>query len=204
MQQKSRDESPREHLRYWLGRFVLKLFGWQIEGGLPDAPKYVLIAAPHTSNWDMVFFLACCFVTGLRPSFLAKHSLFRWPFGLFFRAMGGLPINRTSRHNMVEQCVQFFRTCDELVLTIAPEGTRGKVRHWKTGFYYIALGAGVPVALGFIDYRRKRAGVGPLLSLSGDLDADIKRFRDFYAAHEGKYPELTSEVSFRSRGENTP
>ncbi|MGE0132880.1 MAG: lysophospholipid acyltransferase family protein [Blastocatellales bacterium] len=167
----------------------LKIFGWRVEGRLPDVNKMVVIAAPHTSNWDLPILLGVAFALRIKARWLGKHSLFRWPFGALFTWMGGIPVNRSASQNLVSQAVEMFRGSEKLILAIPPEGTRGKVSHWKTGFYYIAVGAETPIVMGFIDYKRKAAGLGPALYPTGDIEADMKTFRNFYANVTGKYPD---------------
>jgi 1-acyl-sn-glycerol-3-phosphate acyltransferase len=170
----------------------LKVFGWRLEGRLPDVDKLVVIAAPHTSNWDLPVLLSLAFALRAKACWLGKHSLFRRPFGFLFRWMGGIPVYRSASQNMVAQSVEMFRNSEKLILTIPPEGTRSKVSHWKTGFYYIALGAGTPIAMAFIDYKRKASGVGPTLYPTGNIEADMEVIRNFYATVTAKYPDKAS------------
>jgi len=195
--------APVRSPRYWLGFAILKVMGWRVEGRLPNARKYVVIAAPHTSNWDTLIMISVSYVMGVRLSFLMKDSMFRWPFGAFFRWLGGTPVDRSSPHNTVEQCIQKIGEVDEMALSIAPEGTRSRVRYWKTGFYYIALGAGVPVALGFLDYRRRVGGLGPIVIPSGDLRADLAEMQKFFASIQGKHPHLSGDLQL-PEGEEPP
>jgi 1-acyl-sn-glycerol-3-phosphate acyltransferase len=174
----------------------LKVFGWRVEGRLSDDSKFVVIAAPHTSNWDLPILLGAAFALKAKAFWLGKHTLFRWPFGYLFKWMGGLPVNRSAPHGLVSQSIEMFRNNEELILAIPPEGTRGKVRYWKTGFYYIATGAEVPIAFGFIDYQRKAAGLGPMLYPTGDIEADMEVIRGFYANVTGKYPDQSSTAVF--------
>jgi len=167
----------------------MKAFGWRLEGRLPDVNKMVVIAAPHTSNWDLPVLLSLAFALKAKACWLGKHTLFRWPFGFLFRWMGGIPVYRSASKNVVAQSVEMFRNSEKLILTIPPEGTRSKVSHWKTGFYYIALGAEVPIAMAFIDYRRKVSGVGPTLFPTGDIEADMEIIRNFYVNVTAKYPD---------------
>ena len=167
----------------------LKVFGWRLEGRLPDVDKLVVIAAPHTSNWDLPVLLSVAFALRAKACWLGKHTLFRRPFGFLFRWIGGIPVYRSASHNMVAQSVEMFRNNKRLILTIPPEGTRSKVSHWKTGFYYIALGAETPIAMAFIDYKRKASGVGPTLHPTGDIEADMEVIRNFYADVTAKYPD---------------
>lgn len=175
-----------------LGRAYLRAFGWRVEGRLPAGTKAVAIAAPHTSNWDLPFMLAVSYVLGVKPSWLGKRQLFRRPFGGLMRRLGGVPVDRDRRSNLVEQVTDYFATVDQLFLVIPPSGTRKRATHWKSGFYHIARGAGVPLICTFLDYRRKVGGVGPVLVPAGDVAADMRVIRDFYATVTGKYPELTT------------
>jgi 1-acyl-sn-glycerol-3-phosphate acyltransferase len=172
-----------------LALFFLKVFGWRLEGRLPDVDKLVAIAAPHTSNWDFPILVGLAFGLRVKACWLGKHTLFRWPFGFLSRWMGGIPVYRSASHNLVAQSVEMFRNSEKLILAVPPEGTRGKVNHWKTGFYYIALGAEIPIAMGFIDYKRKAVGVGPTLYPTGDIEADMEIIRNFYINVTAKYPD---------------
>lgn len=175
-------------------RIVFGLAGWQVETTAPDLPKFVAIGVPHTSNWDAVIMLFMALVLRLRIYWIGKHTLFRPPFGGLLRALGGIPLNRDSTRNAVAQAVDFLNTRRQAVLVISPEGTRRHTAHWKTGFYYIAQGAGVPVVLGYVDYRRKRCGLGPALVPSGDIEADLAIIRDFYRDKTPRHPEKMSEI----------
>jgi len=197
------------HPRPWahrIGRLFLGFFGWRTEGQLPEGSKFVIIAAPHTSNWDLPFMLAVSYVFGVRLSFLMKHTMFWGPFGPFFRWLGGIPVDRRARHNLVQQCVDAFRQHEQLVLAIPPEGTRSKVRYWKTGFYWIAHDAKVPILLGFLDYKRKVGGLGPTVFPSGGLKADLEKIREFYRGISGKHPSQMGEIELqeRDRAANPP
>lgn len=183
-----------------LGKAILEASGWTIDGGAPAAKKFVLIAAPHTSNWDFVYALACTSVLGLPLRFMAKDALFRGPPGHLFRALGGIPIDRSKANNVVDSMVHEFAQRSELALLIPPEGTRKGGQYWKSGFYHIARGAGVPVALGFLDYPRKRVGIGPLLTLSGDVKADMDQIRAFYADKGAKEPAYFTPPRLREEG----
>lgn len=180
----------------WL---IFRLFGWELAGPLPEPRRYVLIAAPHTSNWDFPVMLLAAFGLRAKAFWIGKNSLFRKPFGPLFTWLGGIPVDRSSAHNVVNQASALFSEEDELILAIAPEGTRKKVSSWKTGFYYIAFRAEVPIAFGFIDYGRKRAGVGPLLMPTGDIEADMKVIRAFYSDIRGKYHDQTGAIEIASK-----
>jgi 1-acyl-sn-glycerol-3-phosphate acyltransferase len=183
----------------WLARRILALFGWRLVGRLPATPKYVIIAAPHTSNWDFIVAILAATAFGLRINFMMKDELFRPPWGWFFRALGGIPINRRSNNKVVDQMVERFAEREQLALVIPPEGTRSKVAKWKTGFYYIALGAGVPILLGFADFARKQVGFGPLITPSGDIEADMAGIRAFYSGIVGRRPELFGDITTTER-----
>jgi len=185
-------------MRYWLAKTLLRLFGWRVAGPAPDLPKYVLVVAPHTSNWDFLVMLALAATLRLKVTWMGKHTLFRPPFGRIMRRLGGLPINRSARHNAVEQAIESFRTSDRLELAILPEGTRKRAPYWKSGFYHIARGANVPIALGFADYQRKVGGIGRVFMPSGDIEADMAIIRDFYTGIVGKRPEQFGEIQLRS------
>ncbi len=184
-------------------RVVLRLLGWRIQPG-PTAAKYVLIGAPHTSNWDFPFALLCLGALGIEGHWIGKHTLFRWPLEGVMRRLGGIPVDRTTRRNFVDQIVRTFEQHDRLVITIAPEGTRKRTESWKTGFYYIALGAGVPIALGFLDYRRRVGGVGNMIWPSGDIDADLDKIREFYLDKTGKHPERQGRITRRKEPPTEP
>lgn len=166
----------------------LKLYGWRREGRMPDLPKFVIIGAPHTSNWDGVVMLALAFAFKINLFWMGKSSLFRWPFGGVVKWCGGIPVDRSGSGGVVEQTISIFQKSKQLVIAISPEGTRARVKRWKTGFYYTALGAEVPIVLGFLDYKRKAGGVGPLIYLQGDIKRDMKKIQAFYNGISGKYP----------------
>ena len=165
--------------------------GWKIIGPEPACPKYVALAGPHTSNWDFPVFMSVVGVYKMRVSFLGKSSLFKGPMGRVFYYLGGIPVERKSaaRGDVVQQVVKIFDEKEQLILGIAPEGTRSKVDGWKTGFYRIALDAGVPVALAFIDARKKEVGFGPLFYPTGDMEADVKAMQAFYNSKQGIVPQ---------------
>lgn len=167
---------------------VYRRQGWQAHGVVPEPRKFVLIAAPHTSNWDFVYFLGLTDELGIKPHFMAKTSLFRWPFTNFMRDMGGVEVDRSSSKNYVQQMIDEFHRRKEFMLTIAPEGTRGTVKAWKTGFYHIAMGAGVPLVVGMMDYGTKTGGLGPAIWPTGDYKADMGKLAEIYASVTPKHP----------------
>jgi len=157
-----------------------------MEGRLPQISKFVLVGAPHTSNWDLPFTLLMAFAFRARIHWLGKRAIFRRPFKGFFQWLGGIPVQRSRSQNLVEQSIQQFQHNEKLILTIAPSGTRKSVVKWKSGFYHIACGAKVPIVLGFLDYQRKVGGFGPLVYPTGNFLADMKTISAFYDGVSGK------------------
>ena len=188
-------------MRKLFGRLYLRLIGWKADGELPSEPRFILIAAPHTSNWDLPHMLFLSFVYGVRINWFAKHTIFRRPYGWFFRMLGGVSVDRRSPQGLVEQMADELRRRDRMILAVPPEGTRSYREYWKSGFYYIAHHAGVPIALGFLDYGGKRGGFGPLVHTTGDVQADMDKIRAFYADKVGKRPELHSRILLRTEEE---
>lgn len=171
-----------------LSRLGLMLAGWKLEGVSPTARKYVLIAAPHTSNWDFVLTLAIAFCFRIKLFWMGKHSLFWGPFGTVMKWLGGIPVERDKANGLVQQIVDKYSQCSDLVVAIPPEGTRSKVRQWKSGFYHVACGAGVPIALGFLDFKKKVGGFGPMVMPTGNFEEDLQKIQAFYASITGKKP----------------
>ena len=178
-------------------RAVLRLFGWRVEAKLPDARKYIVIGAPHTSNWDLPLTLLVRNAIGLKLHWIAKDTAFRWPLGGLMKGLGGIPVNRRSRNNFVDQIVELFQKHADLIIAIAPEGTRSMVGYWRSGFYHMAVGAGVPIAMGFLDYGRKVGGIGPSFYPTGDIQADFIAIREFYAGIVGRHPHRQGEIKLR-------
>lgn len=182
---------------YFLAHFILKLSGWRIAGTFPDLPKFVVIGAPHTSNWDFILAMLLMFGAGERFNWIAKDSLFRGPWGGFFRSLGGIPVRRDRSTNFVAQITAAFERSERLVIVLAPEGTRRRVSHWRTGFYYMALGAKVPIVMAYVDCKHKEVGIGPMFYPTGDIHADFTQIRDFYATKVGFYPEKQGPIEIR-------
>ncbi len=186
------DDQPPGWVARAVRRLLLALYrlrGWKAVGAVPEPRRFILIAAPHTSNWDFVNFLGLTADLKIRPFFMAKLSLFRWPLGGFIRKMGGVPVDRRGGGNVVEQMVAEFTRRAEFMLTVAPEGTRGRTTKWRTGFYQIALAAKVPMVVGFMDYGTKTGGLGPLIWPSGDFRADMLKVLEVYRTCIPKIPE---------------
>lgn len=178
-----------------VGRLVYGLLGWTLVGKTPAFKKYVIIVAPHTSNWDGFLLLLAADMLRLNFSFFGKHTLFRGPLGWFLRARGGIPLDRSRNQSFVPQAVSWFGRHETFVLGVAPEGTRKWTPGWKTGFYYIAHEAGVPIVLAFIDYARKEAGILPeILVPSGDIEKDFETLKAIYETRTGHHPERKSPI----------
>ncbi len=160
--------------------------GWRIKGSIPIEKKYILIAAPHSSNWDFVFFLFVVFKFRLSIHWMGKHTMFKWPFKWVLKRLGGIPIDRRENNNLVDAMTAIFNESKELIVTIAPSGTRRKVSKWKTGFYRIANQAKIPIACGFIDYKNKIIGIDQVISPTGNMEEDISTIRSFYTNYSGK------------------
>jgi 1-acyl-sn-glycerol-3-phosphate acyltransferase len=171
---------------------IFKLIGWKIEGTFPtNLKKYIIAVAPHTSNWDFVIgVMARSILRIQRARFLGKDSLFKPPFGWFFRWLGGYPVDRSGKHDMVQQVVAIFNKHDEFILALAPEGTRKKVSKLRTGFYFIAKGAGVPIIPVGFDFSKKQVVVTGLMHTSDNQEEDLDKLLSFYRNIRGKNPEL--------------
>jgi 1-acyl-sn-glycerol-3-phosphate acyltransferase len=182
---------PRTHTRATanFGRFMLALFGWRIEGTFPDAPKFVLIVAPHTSNWDFPVGLMAKFALRLDVRYLAKSSLFWFPLGLFMRAMGGISVDRSAAGDVADTSAREFARREKLVLVITPEGTRSRVERWKSGFYRIALAAKVPMVLVVFDYPARVVRLGPAFQATGHYEADLAAMQSHVKGAMARHPE---------------
>ena len=186
-----------------LGRFLLPAIGWRVEGlELLTGSQYVLVVAPHTSNWDLPVGLICAHALGLftnwQVGYLIKAEAIRWPLiGRLLHWFGGIPVERHAAQDVVDQVVAIFRTAGRLVIAITPEGTRSHRDYWKTGFYRIALKAEVPLALAFLDFKRRVAGIGKVFTPSGDPETDIQIIREFYAPITARHPGKVGAIRFR-------
>jgi 1-acyl-sn-glycerol-3-phosphate acyltransferase len=172
----------------WLARRLLGLTGWQVEGEFPECPKFVVIVAPHTSNWDFVIGILAMFATGLRASWLGKHTLFRFPLAPVLRWLGGEPIDRSTPQGSVRTAIDHFRTRPQWVLGFSPEGTRRRVDRWKTGFYWIAVGAGVPIVPVTMDYRTRVLGIGSPVWPGPNEAVEMAQLRARFRTEMAKYP----------------
>lgn len=168
--------------------FMYKIGGWEAVQENPPPKKAVIIAAPHTSNWDFIYFFGLCNSLGIRSYWIGKSTLFKWPWGDMMRRLGGVPVDRSKSQNMVDTMVTEFEKRNDFLLTIPPEGTRGSVKQWRTGFYYIALKAKVPLIMGMMDYAKKSGGLGPSFMPTGNYQEDMKRLSEFYHSVTPKFP----------------
>ena len=178
-----------------LAKRLFRLTGWAIEGTVHHPLRFVIIAAPHTSNWDAFVMVTAAYVFRVKIAWFVKDAAFFFPLSMIIRAFGGIPIDRSARKNVVAQAVAQFQQSEQLILAVPPEATRKRSTSWKTGFYHIARGAGVPIVLGYIDYRRKVAGLGPAFVPTGDIVADFKEFAKFYDNVTPKYPHQRGVVA---------
>jgi len=182
-----------------ISKFILKSIGWEIEQKLPAEKKYIIIGAFHTSNMDFVISLLCMSAIGLKFNWIGKHTLFKWPFGTFFKFIGGIPVNRGVNSGFIQKAACLFNDTDELVIAISPEGTRSKTEYWKTGFYYIALEANIPVAMGYFDYSNKRVGIGEYFTPTGNIHQDFEKIKTFYGTKSGKNREKQGAIKIKKR-----
>ena len=185
-----------------LGRIYLRAIGWRHTGPLPELQRCVVIAAPHTSNWDGAHMIAICWALGLKMNWMGKHTLFKPPFGWLVKRLGGVAIDRRSPQGLVEQMAEALNKADRMWLAVPPEGTRGQVEHWKSGFYAIAHKAQVPVMLGFLDFENKIGGLGPTVEITGDPRTDMDKIREFYADMKGHHPERQGPIRLRAEVDN--
>jgi 1-acyl-sn-glycerol-3-phosphate acyltransferase len=167
---------------------LMFLTGWRFEGQLPNLRKFVLIVAPHTSNWDFPVGVMAMFALGIRGTFLGKDTLFKPPFGFIFRWLGGVPVDRFSKNNVVDQTIALFQARDQMILAISPEGTRKVIDRWRTGFYWVAVGAKVPIVPVAFDFPRKRYIIHAPQEMTGDPERDIAHLRSFFRASQAYRP----------------
>lgn len=176
-----------------IASFILyTILGWKVENGFPETPKkYVIIAAPHTSWIDFPIAILTRMSEGKMVNFIGKNSLFKWPFGYFFKALGGTPVDRNKSNNMVDAVIKVFNSKEEFRLGISPEGTRKKVDTWKTGFYYIAKGANVPVVMATLDFENKKVKISEPYYVKGNIEEDFKYMQGFFKGVRGKNPKFS-------------
>ncbi len=183
---------------YWIGCIGLRLAGWDVEGTIPPYRKFVIIGAPHTSNWDFFLGLAVAYVYRMKISWMGKHTLFRWPLGGIMKRLGGIPVDRENPEGVVDQIAGQFRQSQKLIILLAPSGTRKKRDHWRSGFYRIALAAQVPIVCGYLDYGNKKACIGLSFTPTGNIKKDMDRVRAFYKGTQGRHPELKATIRLKN------
>ncbi len=171
-----------------LAVLAMRVTGWRITGEFPNLPQFVVIVAPHTSNWDFFVGVMAMFAIGFRGTFLGKHTVFRWPAGVAMRWLGGVPVDRASSHNVVQQTIDYFRSRPQMLLALSPEGTRKKLPAWRTGFWYVAKGANVPIVPAAFDYPAKMITIFPHVVPGDDIAADIEVLRAHFDASMAKHP----------------
>lgn len=176
-------------MSHFIPKLIFKLGGWKVIGEAPKIKKYVLVAAPHTSNWDFVYGLCAWNLYNMKPRYLIKKEFFYFPLNILFNATGGLPVDRSKNNKLTDTIVEMFHEKDELIALVPPEGTRKKVDRWKTGFYYLAIKAQVPLVLGKLDYKTKTATLSEPFTPTGDIEADYAKIKEFYRGAHGKNPE---------------
>ncbi|MFC3031703.1 lysophospholipid acyltransferase family protein [Pseudoalteromonas fenneropenaei] len=191
---------PRTHSRFgrWLGKALLRAMGWRVAGAFPSTSKFVAAVAPHTSNWDFIIGIAVKLSLGVKIRFLGKHTIFIWPFGMLLRHWGGIPVDRRAANGVVGEAGAIFAAHEQLILGIAPEGTRKYSKEWKTGFLHIAKAANVPVVPMALDYRNKTFVVMPEEYLGDDLGAELQRIKALFPIEMAKYPEQVSGQQHKS------
>ena len=175
-------------LFHLLARAIMGLVGWRVTGKLPDLPKFIMIGAPHTSNWDFILFLGVIFTLRADVRFMGKIELFRPPHGWFFRYCGGVPVDRKKSTGLVDQMVDAANQAERFILTIAPEGTRHHVAEWKRGFYHIAKGAGIPIVMAVVDGKHKEVRIGQVFQPTDDIEADMKSIQGYFEGVVGVNP----------------
>ncbi len=183
-----------------LSSLILRVMGWKVEADLPSSRKYVLIGAPHTSNWDLFYSLTSFSSIGLKFNWVMKHTMFFWPLGSLWRLLGGVPVNRSSGSSFLRKMIKLFQERDDFVLAIAPEGTRSRTEYWRTGFYLVAMKAEVPVVMAYIDYPAKIIGIGGdngVFMPSGNLAEDMKKVAAFYQGKRGRHINLQGPVAIK-------
>jgi len=184
-------------LRARLATWTLGLFGWRVVSAPPPMQKGVVIIYPHTSNWDFVLGVLARAVLGLRMHWVGKHTLFKWPFESLMRWLGGVPVDRRSKHGAVEQLQREIDRYDQMFITMTPEGTRSRTEYWKSGFYHIALGLKLPLGLATFNYAKRVVDITHWITLTGDVERDLETIRNVYRDTHGRFPALAGEIRFK-------
>ena len=183
-----------------LAYYLMRTLGWTFPGQKPPDKKFILIGAPHTSNWDFFITLALMHHFDIALRYMVKDQVFKGPWAGLLRSLGAIPIDRSRRVNVVDKTVEAFESRDQLVLGILPEGTRKRTEYWKSGFYHIALGAGVPLVLAKVNGKAKTLTLGPRIEVTGDIDADMARIAAYYEGAVAIYPECFGPVRLKPSG----
>lgn len=180
------------------GKLFLELTGWELRGTVPsDVHKAVIIAAPHTSSWDLWYMLAVSMALGMKLTWFGRKGMFEGPWGAWLRSLGGIPIDRGRRNNVVDEAVAAFNASGRMFLLIAPEGRLDRTEYWRSGFYHIAYGAGVPIGLSYLDFKRRVGGLGPVFELTGNVRTDMEKVRAFYQDITPKNPDKLGPMRLR-------
>ncbi|VAW40929.1 hypothetical protein MNBD_GAMMA01-318 [hydrothermal vent metagenome] len=185
----------------WLFKTVLRVFGWKTITVLPKEKRYVVIAAPHTSNWDFPLGILYVFSAGIPFRYMGKAALFKWPQKYLFKALGGFAVDRNSKNKLTTRMAEYINSQTEIALALAPEGTRSNIKYWRSGFYYIALEAKVPIAMAGLDFANKEIGIKKTFMPSGDIDADMEIIRDFYKDIKGRHPEKQGPITIKPKSQ---
>ena len=173
-----------------ISKLIFWITGWKVVGEVPkDLKRFIMIAAPHTSNWDFIYARAAFFIMGINVKYTIKKELFFFPLNIILKALGGIPIDRKKKGNMVQKMAALYNDHEELCILITPEGSRSYAKEWKKGFYFIAKEVDMPISLGYLDYKKKIAGVGPLIYPSGNYEEDLEKIQEFYKGITAKFPE---------------
>ena len=180
-----------------ISKTILKLIGWHVDVTLPEEKKFIMIGAPHTTNWDLPIALLCFWSVSIHLTWVGKKQLFLGPLDYIFRALGGIPVDRSIHTGFIEQIAHQFDTREEMIFGITPEGTRSRTEYWKTGFYYIALQAKVPICLAYVDFPSRTIGFGKIIYPGGDIDKDFELIKAFYQDKRGKFPENQGPIELR-------
>jgi 1-acyl-sn-glycerol-3-phosphate acyltransferase len=204
-----RDNTPRKPevnlIQHWLARFIFAVMGWKVEGFVRDYPKMMVVAGPHTANQDGMMLVLASWIVRQKIKWMVKIEMTRGPFGWLIKALGGVGIDRSASFNTVEQVVDEYNSREKFLLVVAPEGTRKKTNHWRTGFYWMAVGAGIPIMFGVLDYKRKVVDLSPpILHPTGDIEADIETIWDIYRPATARVPEKVADMKLRPSGLKSP
>ena len=178
-------------------KFILNLVGWHVDVIMPEEKKFIMIGAPHTTNWDLPLGLLCFWSVQIKITWVAKKQLFFGPLNYFFRKLGGIPVDRSIHTGFIKQIANQFDEHEEMIIGLTPEGTRSRSEYWKTGFYYIAQEANIPICLAYVDFPSRTIGFGKMLYPSGDIEKDFEIIKTFYQDKRGKFPEKQGAIRIK-------